>query len=158
MSDQPPEAPSEPVIPDLRQAALRRQSLTKSLVGGVIGFTASVSLWVLVYAMTGFNSFLFGFVVGIIVGLCVWALGRGCTPAFGLIGAAFAIGATLTSYVLVVQIIEANSLQTPIFQHLFSQQPGAWFDLYFKQYFVPFHLFAYIIAGLEGFSLAFRRV
>ena len=153
-----PETRVETAIPDLRAAALRRQSVVMSLVGGVIGLVVSSGAWVLIVALTGFNTILYAFVAGIVVGLCVWALGRGCTPAFGLIGAAFALGATLISYVIVVQIYQANAAQTPLFTHMSSQSPVDWFTVYFQQYLSPLHFLAYAIAGLEGYSLSFRKV
>lgn len=159
MSDhQTPDPSTQPVIPDLRQAARDRQSVLLAVVGGLGGAIVSTGVWVLVFALTGFNTFLFAFLVGIVVGLSTWALGRGCSPSYGLIGAALAIGSTMLAYVLIVQMIQATNAQTPFFTQLTSQSPVAWFQAYFQGSFVPLHLFAYIIAGLEGYSLAFRKV
>lgn len=154
MTDQNP----GPVIPDLDQAAKERQSLLLAIIGGSGGMVLTAGLWALVYALTGVHTFLFAFLTGIIVSVCVRALGRGCTPVYGLVGAIFALAATLIAYVIVAQVHQATSLQTPWLKHLMSQSPVDWFQTYFQAYLVPRHGFAYILAGLLGYSGAFRRL
>jgi len=143
---------------DPREAMLERQRFGLAIVGGVIGVIVMTGAWVGVYLSTAFHSFLLALVLGIVVGLIVRVMGRGCTPAFGVIGGVAAVLGTFLSYVLVVQAMLASNAGVSLIDQLTSQSAIAPFSTYLGQYAVPFHLFAYVIAGLEGFSLSYRRV
>ena len=83
------------VEPAVGQRLVRQQSFAGALVGGLMGAIVVVGLWVGLTLVTRWESSIFLFFVGIVVGGFVRFTGRGLEARFGMVGLFFTLLATL---------------------------------------------------------------
>ena len=98
---------AEPVDPR-RLAALERvrnghQSLVGAIIGGLLGAVIGAGAWAGITIATQYQIGFMAIGVGILVGWLVRKLGHGMTPAYGVIGAVFALLGCLAGNLLTVE-------------------------------------------------------
>ncbi len=140
----------------LMEAKHAEQSLPLAVLAGLASSVAAAFIWAAVTYATNYQIGFMAIGVGFLVGYAVKYLGKGMTPAFGVIGAAFALfgclfGNFLTAFITLSQL-EDSSVGVVLFAFLSS--PGLVLDI-MKETFSPIDLLFYAIAVYEGYRLSF---
>ncbi|EAY26713.1 hypothetical protein [Microscilla marina] len=130
------------------------------LMGLLAGFGASLlgaALWATIVAFTGINFGLMALLVGAMVGFAVQKAGKGLGIKFGIAGAVLAAFGCFTGNILGIFAYMAYQLDTNLFS-LLSKVPISFvLKIYFNEI-GPISIILYIIAIVEGYKLAFRKV
>jgi len=143
----------------LREALIARQNIGLAALGGLIGAAIGAAAWAVVTVVTKFQIGFMALGVGWLAGTLAWKLGRGLSPAYGVVGAILAL----------VGCAAGNLLSACYF---WSQAPdavmGFWqtlgilnFNLIadiLKFTFQPMDVVFYAIAIYEGYRFSFRRL
>ena len=112
------------------------------------------ALWAVITVTTGYRIGFMAIGVGFLVGLTVGRLGKGTTPAYGILGAALSLAGCVVGNVLAFTGLIAQSEGLPYFATL-SQLDVMAISTLLTETFSPIDLLFYAIAVYEGFKLSF---
>ena len=143
----------------LQSRLLSEQNLLLGIVGGFVATLIGAAIWAAVTLATGYQIGWMAVGVGFLVGLAVRLLGKGITPAFGLVGAVGALLGCLLGNLFSVCGFAASQQNVPFSNLLFGllSEPAALVELC-KATFQPMDLLFYGIAVYEGYNFAFRQI
>lgn len=136
-----------------------KQNLTLAVVGGFAASVVAAVLWALLTYATNYKIGFAAVGVGFLVGYAVRFFGKGISPAFGIVGAVFALfgcvfGDFLATIIAASQIEGASA--SMIFTALLSS-PGIVLEI-LQESFSPMDLLFYGIAVYEGYKYSFLQI
>lgn len=129
-------------------------SLPLAVVGGAVAALIGAALWALITVTTGYQIGFMAIGVGFLVGLAVRHLGKGTTPAYGVLGALFALAGCVAGNVLAIAGFVASDAGEPFFGVLARLDVTAIPSLLAETSSAIDVLF-YGIAVYEGYKLSF---
>ena len=135
------------------------QNLPLGVCGGLLAAVLGAAVWAGVTVATGYQIGWMAVGVGFVVGFAVRLLGKGVTPAFGMMGAAFALLGCMLGNLLSTCGFIAIQESAPFFPVALSvlTQPATMIAL-LKVTFSPMDLLFYGLALYTGYRFAFRQV
>jgi len=146
------------VDPSFAREQLRtEQSVPMAVLTG--GFAALIGAigWAIVTATTHFQIGLMAVGVGFLVGLAVRQFGKGFTPVFGVIGAAWSLAGCALGNLMAVCAMAAASGSVSFFTILAKMNPVLAARV-LGDTFQPMDVLFYGIAIYEGYRLSIRRL
>jgi len=151
------EAASIEIDPSILEAAVERlksrQSLGKAVVAGGLAAAAGAALWAVLTVLTGYQIGFMAVGVGFLVGFAVRTAGRGVTPSFQIVGAAFALVGCLLGNLFAVVGMISKIQEIPLGELLSELTPAIALEM-MKASFNPMDLLFYAIAVYEGWKLS----
>jgi len=126
-----------------------------AIVAGVVAALIGAALWAVITVTTGYQIGFMAIGVGFLVGLSVGRLGKGTTPAYGILGAALSLAGCVVGNVLAITGFIAQNESQPFFVVL-SQLNIPAIPSILIETFSPIDLVFYAIAVYEGYKLSFR--
>ena len=122
-------------------------------MAGLVAAAVGAGLWALVTIITGFQIGWMAVGVGFLVGWAVRVAGKGTHMAFGILGAALALGGCALGNLLAVLVIAARQFEVPL-QAVFARlTPDVVWSL-MEATFTPIHVLFYAIAIYEGYRFS----
>lgn len=155
MDTTPPVAPAavETSTATLTQPVAPTANLPLAIVGAAVAAIVGASLWALLTVLTEKQFAYAAIGLGFLVGLAVRTLGKGSTPAFGLIGGVFALlGCALGNLLTVVGFL-SKQMEVSFFSSLANVDLSIAIEL-MKATFEPIDLLFYAIAAFFGFKFS----
>ncbi|WDI43251.1 hypothetical protein [Bremerella sp. P1] len=126
-------------------------NLPLAIIGGAIAAVVGAAIWATVTLLTGYQIGFMAIGVGFLVGIAVRLAGQGGSPAFGVVGALFALfGCVLGNFLTVIGVI-ADGAGVGFFEALISFNYAHTFEVLYAT-FSPMDLLFYGIAIYEGFK------
>lgn len=146
-------------IQELQRQLEAQQNLPMAIIGGLVASLIGAAIWAGITVATKYQIGWLAVGVGFIVGYAVNALGKGVTPLFGYIGAAFALFGCLLGNLLSTCGFVAIEEALPFFQVVFRllSQPSSVVEV-MKLTFSPMDLLFYGIALYEGYKFSFKAI
>jgi len=122
-------------------------------MAGLVAAAVGAGLWALVTIITGFQIGWMAVGVGFLVGWAVRVAGKGTHMAFGVLGAALALGGCALGNLLAVVVMAARDFEVPL-QAVFTRlTPDVVWSLT-ETTFKPIHVLFYGIALYEGYRFS----
>ena len=129
------------------------ENLPMGFMAGLVAAAVGAGLWALVTIITGFQIGWMAVGVGFLVGWAVRVAGKGTHMAFGVLGAALALGGCALGNLLAVLVIAARQFEVPL-QAVFARlTPDVVWSL-MEATFTPIHVLFYGIAIYEGYRFS----
>lgn len=152
-----PASINEDKLADLLREMEANQNLAMGVLAGAAAAIAGAAIWAAVTVATQYQIGFMAVGVGLLVGFAVRIAGKGVTPTFAYIGAAFAlIGCLMGNFLSVVGFISIEE-SLPYFQVLgmidYAQLPDIMFST-----FQPMDLLFYAIAVYEGYKFSLLQL
>jgi hypothetical protein len=123
------------------------------LMAGLVAAAVGAAFWALVTIITGFQIGLMAVGVGFLVGWAVRTGGKGTHRAFGITGAALALGGCAAGNLLAVIVIAARQFEVSLLAVFARLTPDVVYGL-MKTTFKPLHLLYYGIAIYQGYRFS----
>jgi len=122
-------------------------------MAGLVAAAVGAGLWALITIITGFQIGWMAVGVGFLVGWAVRVAGKGTHMAFGVLGAALALGGCALGNLLAVVVMAACDFEVPL-QAVFTRlTPDVVWSL-METTFKPIHVLFYGIALYEGYRFS----
>ena len=129
------------------------ENLPMGFMAGLVAAAVGAGLWALVTIITGFQIGWMAVGVGFLVGWAVRVAGKGTHMAFGVLGAALALGGCALGNLLAVVVMAARDFEVPL-QAVFTRlTPDVVWSLT-ETTFKPIHVLFYGIALYEGYRFS----
>lgn len=146
-------ASSAPVAPARAAGPTNAQSLPLALVAGLAAAAAGAAIWATITLVTSYQIGWMAVGVGFLVGWAVRLAGRGTTTAFGVLGAALALGGCLAGNLLTGCVLTARELQVGILGIVAGLTPAFTIDV-MSAMFNPIDLLFYGLAIYQGYRFS----
>ena len=146
-------APPAPATPPGGQSLRGGQSLPMGLIAGLAAAAVGAAVWAVVTVVTGYQIGWMAVAVGFLVGWAVRLAGKGNSSAFGMLGAALALGGCLVGNLLTGSVVASRELGVPITEVLARMTPTFGFDL-MAAMFSPIDLLFYGLAIYQGYRFS----
>lgn len=146
-------------IQELQRQLEAQQNLPMAIVGGLVASLIGAAVWAGITVATKYQIGWVAVGVGFLVGYAVNMLGKGVTPKFGYIGAAFAMFGCLLGNLLSTCGFIAIEESLPFFQVASEilSQPSFVVEI-MKETFSPMDVVFYGIALYEGYKFSFKTI
>jgi hypothetical protein len=147
-------APRTTAVPPSRTTSpVDEQSLPRGLVAGLAAAAVGAGAWALITVVTNYQIGWMAVGVGFLVGWAVRLAGKGTSTAFGVLGAALALGGCLAGNLLTGNVVASRELGVPLTDMLARITPGMAFEL-MAGMFSPIDLLFYGLATYQGYRFS----
>jgi hypothetical protein len=123
------------------------------LIAGLAAAAVGAGVWAVVTVVTGYQIGWMAVAVGFLVGWAVRLAGKGTSTAFGVLGAALALGGCLVGNLLTGSVVASRELGVPITEVLVRMTPTFGVDL-MAAMFSPIDLLFYGLAIYQGYRFS----
>jgi hypothetical protein len=156
----PQPSPSlDPVqLENLKQELRAQQNLPFGFLGGVAGMVLGAVLWAVLTALLDRQIGYMAIGVGFLVGLGVRLLGRGLSPAFGVVGAALSLAGVLAGNVIASALLASRELGVPFGDVLSILDLDLIVEIIKESFAGPIDLLFYALALYFGYRFSFRQI
>lgn len=144
-----------PVRPAAKPAAATQggENLPMGLMAGLVAAGVGAGLWAIITVVTGYQIGWMAVGVGFLVGVAVRTAGKGTTTAFGVLGAALALGGCLVGNLLTGCIVLSRELDVSLLALSTRLTPDITMEL-MKAMFSPIDLLFYALAIWQGYKFS----
>jgi len=129
------------------------ENLPMGFMAGLVAAAVGAGLWALITIVTTYQIGWMAVGVGFLVGWAVRVAGKGTHSAFGVVGAALALGGCAAGNLLAVMLIAARQFEVPLLAVFTRLTPDVVYSL-MESTFRPMHVLFYFIAIYEGYRFS----